>query len=53
MAYSKNNADSKCPKKCKNCTSRKIITHSVMPYNFCTKLNKSFCGSEPEKFFKC
>ena len=53
MPYNKNDADNKCPEKCKNCTERKIITHGVVPYNFCTKLNKSFCGGEPKKFFEC
>ncbi len=34
-------ADRKCPKKCLNCEHRKIITHGVLPYNFCKKLNVS------------
>lgn len=53
MANKKDNVNSKCPKKCRNCDCRKVITHSVVPYNFCTKLNASFSGGEPNKFFNC
>ncbi len=53
MANKKDNVDSKCPKKCIGCDCRKIVTHSVVPYNFCTKLNASFCGREPDDFFNC
>lgn len=42
----------KCPDKCEHCEYRKII-HSVLDYNFCTKIHKSFCGYEPEGFFNC
>ena len=50
---SKKNVNNKCPKKCINCEYRKVITHSVVPYNFCTKLNVSFCGGEPKEFLNC
>ena len=53
MANKKNKVDNKCPKKCKDCEYRKIITHYVVPYNFCTKLNVSFSGGEPKEFFEC
>ena len=43
----------KCPKKCVDCECRKVITHYVVPYNFCTKLNVSFCGGESKEFFNC
>ena len=45
-------ADRKCPKKCLNCEHRKIITHGVLPYNFCKKLNVSFTKNEPDDFFE-
>lgn len=50
MTNKNNNVDDKCPKKCKDCEYRKIIMHSVVPYNFCTKLNALFCGGEPGSF---
>ena len=50
---SKKNVNNKCPKKCIDCEYRKVITHYVAPYNFCTKLNASFCGGEPKEFFNC
>ena len=49
----KEHADRNCPKKCLNCDFRKIITHGVLPYNFCVKLNVSFCGEEPDGFLNC
>lgn len=47
------NIDNKCPKKCKECVHRKVITSYIVQYNFCTKLNVSFCGGEPNSFFNC
>lgn len=41
------------PKKCKECCHHKILTHSILPYNFCTKLNISFNGSEADEFLNC
>lgn len=53
MANRKDNATNKCPNKCKNCECRKIVTSFIVPHNFCTKLNASFCGEEPDNFFNC
>ena len=53
MANNKDNIDNKCPNKCINCDCRKVLTHYIVPYNFCTKLNASFSGGEPSKFFNC
>lgn len=38
--------------KCKNCQNRKVF-HCILDYNFCIKLNKSFCRNEPSSFFNC
>lgn len=46
-------ADKHSPKKCLNCEYREIIVHGVLPYNFCEKLNVSFCGEEPDDFLNC
>lgn len=43
----------RCKDKCKKCEHRIVYTHSVVPYNFCTKLHASFSGSESEKFLNC
>ena len=40
------------PEKCEKCEHRKVI-HGVRDYNFCEKMNLSFCGAEPESFFDC
>lgn len=53
MVKKKDRADNRCKKKCKNCEHRVVYTHSVVPYNFCKKLNVSFCGDEPESFLNC
>lgn len=46
-------ADRNGLKKCLNCEHRKIITHGVLPYNFCKKLNVSFTKNEPDDFLNC
>ena len=38
---------------CLNCEHRKIITHGVLPYNFCKKLNVSFTKNGPDDFLNC
>lgn len=43
----------KCPKKCYACIHHKVLNHGVKPYNYCTKIDKSFCGDEPKEFFDC
>ena len=53
MDNKKDYADKICPKKCKNCDFRKVMTHSVIPYNFCTKLNVSFSKGDPDSFLNC
>lgn len=53
MANKKNKVDVKLPTKCKSCDCRKVVAVSAVPYNFCSKLNASFCGYEPIKFFNC
>lgn len=53
IAINKSKNKPNCPKKCINCEYRKVIKHYIVPYNFCTKLNVSFCGGEPNSFFNC
>lgn len=58
MANRKDDADSRCPEKCKGCEYRKVISYSApfpsnTSYNFCIRMNMSFSGGEPSKFFRC